>query len=81
MLRIVSGRLADRTGRYWGGVFLGYAINLFSVPLLALAPGVGTAAALMIAERTGRAIRSPLRDAMLSHAASSTRPGLGLRPA
>jgi MFS family permease len=77
VLRIVSGRLADRTGRYWGGVFLGYAVNLFSVPLLALAPGVGTAAALMIAERTGRAIRSPLRDAMLSHAASQTGQGWG----
>lgn len=38
MLRIVSGRLADRTGRYWGGVFLGYTINLFSVPLLRLRP-------------------------------------------
>ena len=76
MLRIVSGRLADRTGRYWGGVFFGYTINLFSVPLLALAPGVA-AAALMIAERTGRAIRSPLRDAMLSHAASRTGQGWG----
>lgn len=77
MLRIVSGRLADRTGRYWGGVFLGYTVNLFSVPLLALAPGVAAAAALMIAERTGRAIRSPLRDAMLSHAASRTGQGWG----
>jgi len=76
-LRVVSGRLADRTGRYWGGIFLGYAVNLFSVPLLALAPGVGTAAALMIAERTGRAIRSPLRDAILSHAATSTGQGWG----
>ena len=77
VLRIVSGRLADHTGRYWGGVFLGYAINLFSVPLLALAPGVGTAAVLMIAERMGRAIRSPLRDAMLSHAASRIGQGWG----
>jgi MFS family permease len=77
VLRIVSGRLADRTGHTWGGVFLGYAVNLFSVPLLALAPGVGTAAALMIAERSGRAIRSPLRDAMLSHAASRTGQGWG----
>lgn len=77
VLRIVSGRLVDRTGRYWGGVFLGYTVNLFSVPLLALAPGVATAAALMIAERTGRAIRSPPRDAMLSHAASRTGQGWG----
>lgn len=77
VLRIVSGRFADSTGRYWSGVFLGYAINLFSVPLLALAPGVPVAAVLMIAERMGRAIRSPLRDAMLSHAASRTGQGWG----
>ncbi|WP_287787508.1 MFS transporter [Acidiphilium sp.] len=77
MLRIVSGRFADRTGRYWGGMFLGYLVNLFAVPLLALAPGAATAAALMIAERVGRAIRSPLRDAMLSHAATRTGQGWG----
>ncbi len=77
VLRVVSGRLANRTGRYWSGVFLGYAINLLSVPLLALASGVPIASALMIAERMGRDVRSPLRDAMLSHAASRTGQGWG----
>lgn len=76
-LRLVSGWLADRNGRYWGGTILGYAINLFSVPALALAPDLWVAAALMIAERCGRAIRSPLRDAMLSHAATRTGQGWG----
>ena len=76
-LRLVSGRLADKVGRYWGGVFLGSALNLFSAPALAIAPGVWPAAALMISERIGRAIRSPLRDAMLSHAATRTGQGWG----
>lgn len=76
-LRLISGRVADKVGRYWGGAFLGYAINLFSVPALALVPGVGSASVLMIAERIGRAIRSPLRDAMLSHAATRTGAGWG----
>src|SRR5271169_5316294 len=35
-LRLVSGYLADKTGRYWGITILGYVLNLLSVPLLAL---------------------------------------------
>jgi MFS family permease len=73
--RLASGWLGDRTQRYWTVTIIGYAINLFAVPLLALAWRWEVAAALIIAERMGRAIRSPARDAMLSHAASHT--GLG----
>ncbi len=74
-LRFASGWFGDRTRRYWAGAIVGYALNLGSVPLLAVAGSSFSAAGLMIAERMGRAIRSPLRDAMLSHAASRT--GLG----
>ena len=74
-LRLASGWLGDRTGRYWLGTIAGYALNLFCVPLLALAGSYPLAAALIVGERMGRAIRSPLRDAMLSHAAG--RMGLG----
>jgi hypothetical protein len=52
-----------------------YLLNLFAVPLLALAGAWQIAVVLIIAERMGRGIRSPVRDAMLSHAASRT--GLG----
>jgi len=45
------------------------------VPLLALAGNWQIAVVLIIAERMGRAVRSPPRDAMLSHAAGQT--GLG----
>src|SRR5690349_25118449 len=34
-LRLVSGYLSDRTGRYWAITLLGYAVNLLAVPLLA----------------------------------------------
>jgi MFS family permease len=54
---------------------VGYVLNLFAVPLLALAGAWQIAVVLIIAERMGRGIRSPVRDAMLSHAASQT--GLG----
>jgi len=74
-IRLLSGWLGDRTQRYWAVTITGYALNLFAVPLLAFAWRWEVAAALIIAERMGRAIRSPARDAMLSHAASHT--GLG----
>src|ERR1700730_6335790 len=73
--RLVSGYLGDRTGKYWAITIAGYLLNLFAVPLLALAGAWQIAVVLIIAERMGRGIRSPVRDAMLSHAASRT--GLG----
>jgi MFS family permease len=67
-LRLVSGYISDRTGKYWAITLLGYGINLLAVPLLALAGRWEIAALLMIAERLGKAIRTPARDVMLSHA-------------
>lgn len=67
-LRLVSGVVADRTQRYWTITIFGYAINLLAVPLLALAGHWETAAALIIMERVGKAVRTPARDVMLSHA-------------
>tara|TARA_R110002049_G_scaffold249558_1_gene423932 strand:- start:5960 stop:7120 length:1161 start_codon:yes stop_codon:yes gene_type:complete len=70
-IRLFSGMLADKTKRYWTITFAGYIINLLAVPALALAGSWQMAAVLMILERTGRAIRNPSRDVMLSHASSS----------
>jgi predicted MFS family arabinose efflux permease len=67
-LRAVAGFVADRTGRYWTLVVLGYSINMLAVPALALAGNWPAAACLMAAERTGRAIRRPIVQGMLSHA-------------
>src|SRR6516225_6750103 len=74
-VRLGSGYLADASGRYWAVTIFGYVLNLFAVPLLALAGNWQVAVVLIIAERMGRAVRSPPRDAMLSHAAGQT--GLG----
>jgi hypothetical protein len=67
-LRSVSGYFADKTQRYWIATFLGYAVNVLAVPALALAGNWPLAAVLIIAERTGRAIRKPAVDTMLSYA-------------
>jgi len=76
-LRLVSGYISDKTGKYWTITVLGYCINLLSVPLLALAGRWEIAAVLIVAERMGKAIRNPPRDAMLSHATKSVGRGWG----
>lgn len=68
VLRLPSGYITDRTGRYWTVTIIGYTINMLAVPLLALAGSWEVAALLVILERAGKAIRNPARDAMLSHA-------------
>jgi MFS family permease len=68
-IRLFSGRGADRTGRYWPITIGGYVLQMSVVPLLALAGTWQLAALLIIAERIGKGIRNPPRDAMLSHAA------------
>ena len=76
-LRLVSGPLAERTERYWSIAIVGYVVQLTSVPLLAFARSWPEAAVLILLERTGRAIRNPPRDAMLSCAAKEMGYGWG----
>jgi MFS family permease len=66
-LRLPAGYAADRTGRFWLITFIGYVINLFAVPAMALAGNWQLAAALVLAERIGRALRKPTVEAMLSY--------------
>ncbi len=67
-LRLASGFLADRTQKYWMITIVGYLINLLAVPLIGFVTTWQLVALLMILERVGKAIRTPARDAMLSHA-------------
>lgn len=76
-LRLLSGPVSDRTGRYWLVTAVGYALNLLAVPLLALAGSWPVAALLIVLERAGRAVRNPARDAMLSHATADMGRGMG----
>jgi MFS family permease len=58
-------------------VFISYSINLLAVPALALVDHWPLAAALMILERIGKGIRTPVRDTMLSHATQQVGCGWG----
>ena len=70
-LRAVSGYFADKSHRHWAFGFVGYTVNLLAVPALALATRWPLAATLVVAERTGRGIRKPTVEAMLSYAGKS----------
>ncbi len=81
-LRLVSGPLADRSGRYWALTIVGYAMTAVCVPLMAVAPFLGAAglafgATMVLLERSGKAIRSPSKSALLAHAARSVGRGRG----
>jgi MFS family permease len=76
-LRLVFGYLADRTGRYWTLTIVGFAINLLAIPALALVGRWEIAIGLLFAERIGKAIRNPSRDAMLSYATQTLGRGWG----
>lgn len=83
LLRLVSGPFADRTRRYWTLTLVGYALTAVCVPLLAVTPALGAAglflaAALILAERLGKAIRSPAKSALLADAAGQVGMGRGL---
>src|ERR1700754_3108819 len=76
-LRYFSGRLADRTRAYWTITTLGYFLNLVVVPGLAFVGSWQAAALLIIAERTGKSLRGPARDVLLSEATEVVGHGSG----
>jgi MFS family permease len=77
VLRLAGGVVVDRTRRYWTLTIIGYAVNLVAVPLMAFAQHWTIAAALIIAERAGKGIRTPSRDVMLSQASNLVGRGWG----
>jgi MFS family permease len=76
-LRFFSGRLADRTRAYWTITIVGYGVNLIAVPALAFAGHWWMAAILVALERTGKSIRGPARDVLLSEATATVGHGWG----
>ena len=82
VLRLVAGPLADRTQRHWALTILGYGLTAVCVPLLAVAPalgsvGLGVAVVLILLERTGKALRSPSKSVLLASAAHTIGRGKG----
>ncbi|MFC6286143.1 MFS transporter [Nocardioides sp. GCM10027113] len=82
VLRLVTGPWADRRHLHWRLTVVGYALTAGCVPLLAVAPfvgvaGVAVATTLILAERTGKAVRSPAKSTLLARMAAGTGRGRG----
>ena len=75
-IRIATGYLADKSRQYWAFVIAGY-LMIGAIPLLVFAGSWEIAALLLIAERIGKAFRSPSKDAILSHATAAVGRGWG----
>ncbi len=78
-LRIISGRLADKTKKYWTLVIAGYVIQVLAIPALALVPENGwiLACGLVVMERVGKAIKKPAKNTLVSFASSEIGQGKG----
>ena len=78
-LRIVSGRIADKTKHYWTLVIVGYVVQVMAIPALALVPENGwvIACGLVIMERVGKAIKKPAKNTLVSFASSEIGQGKG----
>lgn len=74
-LRVVSGYLVQRSRNYWAWTITGYGLTVLSVPLIGATHVLAPALVLYGTERLGKAVRSPAKDTLLSHA--STRTGRG----
>jgi len=71
-LRVVSGYLVTRTRHYWAWTITGYGLTVISVPLIGVTHLLGPALLLYGTERLGKAVRSPAKDTLLSHASTQT---------
>jgi MFS family permease len=75
LLKLASGRLADRFPSRKGLVAAGYSISNLSKPLLALVTNWPIALGLVLVDRAGKAVRGSPRDAMIADAVEPTQRG------
>lgn len=78
-LRILSGRLADKTKQYWTLIIVGYTIQVLAIPALALTTENGWvfACSLVLLERIGKGIKKPAKNTLVSFASSEIGAGKG----
>ncbi len=66
LLRIVSPRLEQRSGRRKPWLLLGYGLSAIARPLLALVGMWQAALSLILLDRAGRGLRSTVRDSVIA---------------
>lgn len=75
VLRFFAGTLASLTRKYWSLTFLGYGLSTISKPLTGIVPTWHYATITLSADRVGKAMRTPARDALLASSARKEKLG------
>jgi MFS family permease len=75
LLKLVSGRLADRLPHRKPLVVAGYGLSSLVRPLVALASSSGQVLAIRLLDRLGKGVRSPPRDALLADVTAESQRG------
>lgn len=75
LLRLFAGQLSDCLPRRLPVVIAGYGLSAITKPLFALSAGAASAGLLRFADRVGKGVRTPARDALLAGAAAEGRRG------
>lgn len=75
LLKLWSGRLADRTGKARPFILAGYGLSSIVRPLLALATSPAQVLAVRVTDRVGKGLRSSPRDALLAASAPEAERG------
>jgi MFS family permease len=70
VLKLVSGRLADRPGWRKPLILLGYATAVLVRPLIAVANAAWQVVGFRVVDRVGKGIRTPPRDALIAGVSS-----------
>ena len=75
LLKLLSGRLADRGWNHKGLVLAGYGVSNTARPLIGLALSWGFVLGLRFLDRVGKGLRTSPRDALIAAAAAGDRRG------
>ena len=65
ILRLASGKIADKTRAYWFFIFLGYGL-LIVVPLIGMTKSIILISIFIFLEKIAKGLRSPSKDAVFS---------------
>ena len=76
---MIVNKIADKAQKYGTLVIVGYALQVLAIPALALVPRNGwmVACGLAVLERIGKAIKKPVKNTLVSFAASEVGTGKG----
>jgi len=75
LMKTVSGRISDKSGKRRPFIFAGYSLSAIAKPLIAIASGWALVLLARVADRFGKGLRTSPRDALLADSVDATARG------